>query len=106
MKKIIILIVALYCQTQIQAQHWAPIGDFNNGVQSLFTDSVTNNLYIGGGFTHFNNDTLFGICKWDGQNMSAMSCGCEWDCITSTNASYVYGALSIAKFNNEIYITG
>ena len=76
MKKIIILIVALYCQTQIQAQHWAPIGDFNNGVQSLFTDSVTNNLYIGGGFTHFNNDTLFGICKWDGQNMSAMSCGC------------------------------
>ncbi|NUM50545.1 MAG: T9SS type A sorting domain-containing protein [Flavobacteriales bacterium] len=107
MKKLILTVIIAFTTSLAAAQNWAAVGEVSNGVYTLYTDTVDNVLYIGGSFTYFNGDTVFGIVKYDGSNFYRMGCGLEWDCsFIPGGGNIVVKPNSIVRYNNEIYIAG
>jgi hypothetical protein len=105
MRNLILSLISLI-SLPIAAQNWAAIGNFNQGIGALYVDTTQDELYIGGTFCFYDSDTLVGIAKWNGNSMTTLGCGVEWDCITpgiSGNSPPVNG---IVRFNNELYATG
>ncbi|NUM50544.1 MAG: T9SS type A sorting domain-containing protein [Flavobacteriales bacterium] len=109
MKKIILVTLIAFTTSLAAAQNWAAVGVVSNAVHSLYTDTIDDVLYIGGGFKMLNGDTVFGIVKYDGSNFYRMGCGLGWDCSTTfigNLGSSIYGAKGICRYNNEIFTTG
>lgn len=91
----------------VTAQNWAGIGEFNHGVFSLSTDAVSDELYLIGGFSLFNSDTIGGIGRWNGSTVTTFGCGVDWDCITHILPDGFYPQVNgITRYNADIYITG
>jgi trimeric autotransporter adhesin len=106
MKKFFFLF-CLIISIPLVAQHWAGLGKFNHGVASLSADSISDELYIIGGYSQFNSDTLGGIGRWNGNIMKSFGCGVGWDCNTPIiPASFYPNVNAIVRYNNDIYVTG
>ncbi|WKZ76252.1 MAG: T9SS type A sorting domain-containing protein [Vicingaceae bacterium] len=107
MKKITLVTLIAFTTTLAAAQNWAAVGVVSNGVYTLYTDTIDDVLYTGGPFTYFEGDTVFGIVKYDGSNFYRMGCGLEWDCnFIPGGGNISVRPNSIARYNNEIYMTG
>jgi hypothetical protein len=90
----------------VRAQNWAPVGELNNGVYSLFGDSLQNVLYVGGTFGLFNEDTMASIFSWNGQFGSRLDCGMEWNCTDYINVTGGPSVTDIVNYQGDIYVTG
>ncbi|HPB24218.1 MAG TPA: T9SS type A sorting domain-containing protein [Bacteroidales bacterium] len=105
--KYLIFIFSLFIFSPVSAQHWAAIGDFNHGIGYLFTDTVADELYLIGGFSKFNSDTIGGIGRWNGSTMITFGCGVDWDCITPIIPDGFYPRVNgIIRYNGDIFVTG
>ncbi len=88
-------------------QNWQDIGGLQLFPRCMYEDSIDNCLYIGGHFFIAGTDTVAGIAKWDGHQFHALGCGVNWGCAPSTTVNSFAGYVTaIAKYNNEIYVTG
>lgn len=63
------------CPFAIHSQSWQQLANFNRSANSLYSDSSSNLLYVGGSFKWSVTDTLNGICSWDGQQLNKMKEG-------------------------------
>ncbi len=109
MKKLTTLIVLWFLINSLCfSQNWAKVTDVSSYINTFYTDTISDELYIGGEFKLLNGDTMFGIAKYDGNNFYAMGCGFEWDCNFSIGnpQAATNGAWAIVRYNNEIYATG
>ncbi|MEI6852994.1 MAG: T9SS type A sorting domain-containing protein [Bacteroidota bacterium] len=105
MKKLIFLF-SFIISVSTSAQHWAEMGNFDNGILSFYEDTVSDELFIGGGFYYYNTDTLVGIAKWNGHNMTTLGCGIAWDCITMNLTGNIGSPTGIIRYKNNIFLTG
>jgi len=68
--------------------------------------SIGDELYFGGNFTKFNTDTIVGVAKWNGLDMSTLGCGIQWNCTTPGISGSINPVYSIIRFGNNIFVTG
>jgi hypothetical protein len=104
--KNLIIIISLFISFPIVAQNWAAIGKFNNSIQTITHDSVLNELFIGGYFSTYSNDTMVGVARWNGSNMTTFGCGIEWNCDPSIFVWWTQPVYEIISFHNIIFATG
>jgi trimeric autotransporter adhesin len=102
----LIIIISIFISFPIAAQNWAAIGKFNNSISTFYVNQSTEELYIGGSFCYFNSDTMVGMAKWNGTNMSTLGCGIEWDCIPAQVSGYTNPVYAMIRFDNNIFVTG
>ena len=90
------LIMVLNWNSSI-SQNWIPLGvGTDNQVRSLFADSVTNRLYVGGGqIQSAGGIPANGIASWDGLNWDSLGSG-----INSGNV------LSMLRIGSDIIVCG
>jgi hypothetical protein len=91
----------LLLQIAATAQNWQNMGfTLNRPVSVLFTDTISNLLYVGGsGFTQVGGNNIRGIFYWDGTNYYPMGSG-----IDNSGTPGTIG--SINRFQNNIYVAG
>lgn len=98
--------ILLFLGYELKGQNWALLGSgLDNSARCLYTDTVDNNLYIGGKFRIAGGDTIPGIAKWDGSQYIPMGCGFDWDC-NSTLWGYPGPLLAIVRYKGDIYSGG
>jgi hypothetical protein len=91
------------------SQNWAPLrkGVSYGGVDGMFTDTVSNKLYISGGFSTADSIISPGVTAWNGTSFSNLGCGFEWNCIdTNIRHSYVNPVRAVCMYNGELYAAG
>jgi hypothetical protein len=95
---LLLLCFGLNCHAQL----WTSVGGgLDNDVRCFYVDSSSNSLYTGGAFWSTNNKILNGISSWDGQSWDSLGQGTDNCNFTGCNP-----VVSIAEFNNEIFIGG
>jgi len=102
----IIFIIFLLIIKPVISQNWVDVGLFNRSINVLYSDSVSNELFIGGTFCFVNNDTMVGMAKWNGHQLTTLGCGVEWNCNTTGISGYCSPVSSFVRFNNHIFVTG
>ena len=71
-------------------------------VRCVFVDTITNELYAGGGFEYAGNKKCNGIARWDGTDWFPLGTG-----ILDTIPNSSLGNLTdIIRYKNDIYIAG
>ncbi|MDF2438401.1 MAG: hypothetical protein K0Q95_2777 [Bacteroidota bacterium] len=97
MKKIYILLFALFQFSFLNAQHsWFQPGPKLNGTVKAILPGVGDSYFLLGSFTKVGEDSISGIAKWDGEKFSKVgSSGIEG---TSINAAIYY--------NGDIVVAG
>lgn len=102
MKKIVLIFIGLWQILPAYAQDWQQVGDFNDRSPACFySDTVDEFLYIGGFFLSVGPDTMYGICRWDGQQFYSMGDVHKKQCGNFCNPISM-----ITRYHNEIYIGG
>ncbi len=105
--KYLLFVLSLFISLPIAAQHWAAIGKFNHGIVSFFNDTIDDKLYLAGGFSMFNSDTIPGVGSWNGTNFNTFGCGIGWDCTSSIIPDGFYpGVMGVTRYDNDIYVAG
>lgn len=91
------------------SQNWSTLDTNLRGApHSLFYDSITNSMLVGGQFYRvFNNDTIVGIGFYKNNQWYRMGDGVDWN----KQSPFCFSCLpnpvnSIIRFNDTIYITG
>ncbi len=80
-----------------KSQSWQSLGTgVNFSVYALEVDTVRDELYVGGWFTHAGGISCNGIAKWDGLNWYSLLGGCNF----GGNINTIY------YFNDQIYVGG
>ncbi len=83
-------------------QSWQSVGDgFNWEVRCLYTDTIANLLYCGGGFKSSGALKVRGIAKWNGLQWDSLQSGI--DDFHNSNPQPVH---SIIQYENKIYVLG
>jgi len=110
MKKSTLVLFIILCLYKISfSQNWQSFGDFENNMVSayscLYSDSITNLLYIGGSNVNANGINYSGIVAYNGTNFSSLGNGSN--CL---HHNY-YGGFSavvhsVINYKNEIYAGG
>ncbi|MEI6411095.1 MAG: T9SS type A sorting domain-containing protein [Bacteroidota bacterium] len=83
----------------LYTQEWQQVGNFNGWPRTLFTDTIDNILFIGGGFRFNGNDTLNGVCRLQGNVIQPMGSG-FYDACGGIDCDPI---LSFIRYKNEIY---
>jgi hypothetical protein len=98
MKKIIVLINFVLCFNFVEAQNWVSLADATVGVEgsTLFSDSLTGKLFVGGNLVTTDGHHSYVIAAWDGS---------AWDTTYSFRA-YDSRITSMARCQNELYTCG
>lgn len=95
MKKLCVVILLELLAITGFSQNWAQVGQgFGNQTRYFWQDTVTNLLYCTGGFQQVENIPVNACAQWDGNT---------WDSIPYINSC---GAMTIARFNGDLYIAG
>jgi hypothetical protein len=83
-------------------QGWQPVGDgFNWEVRCLYSDTIDNLLYCGGGFKSSGALKVRGISKWIGLKWDSLQSG--FDDFGTGNPQPTH---SIIRYENKIYVLG
>ncbi len=101
-----LFILFMLLRVSLNAQNWEAIGTWNNSITLLYTDSISNKLIIGGSFRIVNGDTMSGVAQWDGQQLSRMGCGIEWDCSPQDQINNGRRPWGIQRLNDKLFIAG
>jgi hypothetical protein len=96
-KKTIFIFLFYFNQLELNAQIWTDLNSGLDGpIYALYSDSITNKLYIGGAFTEVDQKQSKFIATWDGNSWDTLGGGME-------GAGPVY---SIQSFKDTIYVGG
>lgn len=83
------------------SQNWLPVGQLTDfGVSTLYNDTATNSLIVGGAFKYADGKLVNGIASWDGT---------AWDSLAGgiTNCfNYCNGPDYIVRYNGDLYASG
>jgi hypothetical protein len=98
MKKSLLLISLLLIVNLYYAQHWVSLAGATVGVEgsTLFSDSVTGKLFVGGNLVTTDGHHSYVIAAWDGSN---------WDTTYSFRA-YDSRITSMVRYQNDLYTCG
>ena len=99
MKNLALFLVIFGTSCQLFSQSWVQVGNFNFPPRRLFSDTVGDNLYIGGNFKWTGTDTVNGICFWDGTQLHAMATG-----ICGMGGNSCNPILMINRYRDNIYV--
>ncbi|MDX2282465.1 MAG: T9SS type A sorting domain-containing protein [Saprospiraceae bacterium] len=97
--RLILTITLMFGVYNLYTQEWQQVGNFNGSPRTLFTDTIDNILYIGGGFRFNGNDTLNGVCRLQGNVIQPMGTG-FYDACGGIDCNPI---LSFIRYENEIY---
>jgi hypothetical protein len=104
MKKLFILFVfniIFFIHEECYSQTWVQIPfTFNGPVYTLYADSVTNTLYIGGSFTYVDGDNIFSVIGYNGTDTVHVS-GLRYRAFV--NGAYIY---ELIQYQNRLFATG
>lgn len=101
------ILISFFLTIPITAQNWSSIGNFNHDILNLSNDTIANELLLAGAFSMYNNDTVAGVGRWNGTNLTTFGCGVDWDCSSPVITAGFYPQVqSVARYNNDIYVTG
>lgn len=101
-----LLIILVFLNFKLIAQNWELIGNWNNSITALYADSVSDKLIIGGAFRIVNQDTMSGVAQWDGDNLTRMGCGIEWDCSDNLISNSLYRPYDFIRFDENLFAVG
>src|ERR1700722_10735765 len=98
MKKSLLLISLLLIVNLYYAQHWVSLAGATVGVEgsTLFSDSVTGKLFVGGNLVTTDGHHSYVIAAWDGS---------DWDTTYSFRA-YDSRITSMVRYQNDLYVCG
>lgn len=103
MKKIGITILIFFSCQYCSAQYWQPL---QSGLEwyttCLYSDSVSNELFVGGRFLEVDNNAQWGIATYNGNAWSALGSGIDDASITNRPAKIT----SFVQYNSEVYVGG
>lgn len=89
--------------TVCSAQHWQTLQDgLEKYTTELYTDTVSNNLFVGGVFKSVNNNTVWGIADWNGVQWDSLGSGIDDSSFTNRPAA----TYAIQRYGNWIYVGG
>ncbi len=98
-KQLFILLFFLNSEVGYSQLQWQKVGDTpNDNVRTLFSDSVSLRLFIGGDFKFISNIPMNGVAQWDGIELLSMNCG-----IGGCGNNFCFGVHQFEKFQNSIY---
>ena len=105
MKKYIIILLLCLAKTGTFAQTITSLGSGLSGFSKtpfvLFTDTIDNVMYAGGGFKTAGGVNCYGIAKWNGQYWDSLGSGLYFNA-----TSFINTVVDIVRFQNDIYIGG
>ena len=102
MKKLFILILIFNFTYNANAQDWKVIGEVNSGAR-VFSDSISDLLYVHGAFDSINGKFIRGIGTWNGQQWNELDHGINFDTIPNTWGG---GASFMAHYQGKLIVTG
>lgn len=103
MRKQALTLLGLAFSVLTFGQNWQPLGGgTTNEVRGCFVDTVANDLFISGRFSHAGGVEVNQIARWDGSMYSPIGIGtgdtlCQWGC-GSVNR--------ILKYHDTIFVSG
>jgi hypothetical protein len=86
--------------TLLFSQNWQALGNFNRAVNSLYGDTSSHLLYVGGSFKWSDLDTMNGICSWDGLHLAELKDGLYDAC----GVNVCHAKPLIVGYRNELYV--
>jgi len=92
----------VFVHTKIDAQNFFSVGNGIGGcdVRTLFADTASNILYVGGDYISVRGLNTQGIASWNGTQWDSLGSGLDYNGIC---ARYVAG---IVRYQNEIWVCG
>ena len=91
-------LIFIFFSSWVLSQEWQQVANFGSSPRRLYTDTIDQLLYIGGNFAFYENDTINGVCFWNGSTIQPMSDGFYDVCQTSC-----YPPEMFIRYKNEIY---
>lgn len=98
--RILTFISFFFCINLHAQTNWHTVGShlFNRAINTLYTDSVSNLLYIGGNFKFYDTVMYNGCGSWNGTEMNQLGCG-----LGGCSSVSCGGVYQFELFNNELY---
>lgn len=97
-----IFILATGCQL-LFSQNWQPLqGNLEWYTTCLYSDSISNQLFVGGRFKEVNNQTQWGIATYNGSQWGQLGSGIDDSSLTSRPAK----TTSIIRYGSDIIVGG
>lgn len=99
MKRSCFVFMILLFALNSNSQSWQPLqGGIDNYGRTLFTDSLSGKLFVGGRFSHVNGNIDYGISAWNGSS---------WDTSYGLgNNGCLAAAYGFIRYQNELYTIG
>lgn len=102
MRKKLFLLYMLISQCCL-AQHWDSLaGALDRSVTTIYNDTMTGSLFVGGQFTTVDNKTIWGIAKWQNQTWDSLGHGID-DISLGNMPRNTWG---MARFDSSLYVCG
>ncbi|MFZ7114354.1 MAG: T9SS type A sorting domain-containing protein [Bacteroidota bacterium] len=103
MKQIIIILILLQFHISIFSQNWDNLNQgVDDAVRSLYYDTLTSKLYVGGTFVYSSGIKTRGVATWDGISWDSLGSGMDGH----DSISIPGNTLSITRYGNELYFGG
>jgi hypothetical protein len=85
------------------AQNWVSLGNFDSNTRMLFSDSISNKLYVGGNFRQIDSNwSCRGIAAWNGTSFDSLGAGLD----DVGQSGYPNDAKGIIHFDNKFLVYG
>lgn len=73
----ILVLILAFCQC-CYGQHWQSLGGgLNRYPTEMYTDTVSNKLYVGGNFNIVDGHSIWGIASWNGSSWDSLGSGLD-----------------------------
>lgn len=94
---LIFILLSFFSKAQTR---WNSVSDenFNFALETLFSDSASDKLYIGGLFKFYNQQNYNGIAFWNGNEILNLDCG-----LGGCASNRCGGVIQFEKYKNELY---
>jgi hypothetical protein len=108
--RLLILLLILF-SSQVKCQNWVAVsGGLDQIPNNLFSDSVTDKLYVSGNFRHAGGHQANGVAAWDGQSWDTLNGGMDGQSVRFTvryhGTLYCFGYFQRSNGPNGIYTNG
>jgi hypothetical protein len=98
MRKIFLVLMIIVLAFNTYSQSWQPLlGGLDWQTRTLFADTISGKLFVGGGFDNANGQITHGLAAWTGSS---------WDTAYGLGSYCEHQSLQISRFQNELYTLG